>query len=52
MRENAVLDLEREVAGSPEIGTMRHHEPTKQPIRSNVIMAGTGAQGTHTNDLG
>ena len=52
MREHVVLDSEREVAGSPETGTMRHLEPTKQPIRSNVIMAGTGAHGAHTIDLG
>ena len=50
MRENVVPDLELEVAGSPETGIMRNLVPTKQPIRDNEIMAGTGAQGTHTTD--
>ena len=40
--------FERKVAGSPEIGTMRHHEPTKQPIRS-VITVGTEVPEAHTS---
>ena len=52
MRENAVPDLELEVAGLPETGTMRHLVPTKQPIRDTEIMDGTGAQEAHTADSG
>ena len=52
MKENVVLDSEREFAGSPETGTMRHLELTNQPIRNNAITAGTGAHGAHTIGLG